>query len=169
MFFASLNLHFLKFFLTIPLSPWDLFMPAAKPPQTLLGSRLRQCREEKGWSQAQLGQKLGWEPNTAAPRISRYERGIHEADLQTLTKLSHLLDIPMACLFLDTEQDVEIFKLVLPLSEAEKISIKSIIDSWITMRSLPLPEQSKKIKQTGKNILSHERICNHKSPKASIK
>ncbi len=34
--------------------------------------------------------------NTTAPRISRYERGMHKPDLETIEKLAELLDIPAA-------------------------------------------------------------------------
>jgi len=34
--------------------------------------------------------------NTTAPRISRYERGMHKPDLETIEKLAELLDLPAA-------------------------------------------------------------------------
>ncbi len=34
--------------------------------------------------------------NTTAPRINRYERGMHKPDLETIEKLAELLDIPAA-------------------------------------------------------------------------
>ncbi|MDH5824217.1 helix-turn-helix transcriptional regulator [Luteimonas sp. RD2P54] len=75
-------------------------MPAALPASSTLGRRLRAARLAKGWTQAQLGQRL-LEPDdpdssTAAPRISRYERGMHKPDLATIEKLAKLLDLPAA-------------------------------------------------------------------------
>ena len=75
-------------------------MPAALPTATLFGKRLRAARLARGWTQAELGGVLGLEdPNTAAPRISRYERGMHEADFKTIEKLSKALGLPQAYFF----------------------------------------------------------------------
>ena len=73
-------------------------MPAALPTPSALGRRLRAARLAKGWTQAQLGERLLGldEPNTAAPRISRYERGMHTPDLGTIERLAQLLDLPAA-------------------------------------------------------------------------
>lgn len=75
-------------------------MPAALPTATLFGKRLRAARLAREWTQAELGGALGLEdPNTAAPRISRYERGMHEADFKTIEKLSKALGLPPAYFF----------------------------------------------------------------------
>lgn len=75
-------------------------MPAALPTATLFGKRLRAAREARGWTQADLGGVLALdEPNTAAPRISRYERGMHEPDFNTIEKLSKALGLPAAYFF----------------------------------------------------------------------
>lgn len=73
-------------------------MPAALPTATALGRRLRAARLAKKWTQAQLGERLLGldDPNTAAPRISRYERGMHKPDLDTIERLAKLLDLPAA-------------------------------------------------------------------------
>lgn len=75
-------------------------MPAALPTPSALGRRLRAARLAKGWTQAQLGQLLlgldDDDQNTAAPRISRYERGMHTPDLDTIERLAKLLDLPAA-------------------------------------------------------------------------
>lgn len=75
-------------------------MPSALPTTTVFGARLRQAREAKGWTQTQLGRALGLEDaNTAAPRISRYERGLHEPDLDTLYQLSAALGVDASYFF----------------------------------------------------------------------
>lgn len=75
-------------------------MPAFLPTATLFGQRLREARLAREWTQAELGAFLGLDdPNTAAPRISRYERGMHEADFKSLEKLSKALGLPPAYFF----------------------------------------------------------------------
>lgn len=61
----------------------SLLRPDARslPTSSTLGRRLRAARVAKGRNRAQLGERLlgmaEWDdPSTAAPRISRYQRGM---------------------------------------------------------------------------------------------
>ena len=119
-------------------------MPASLPAMTVLGSRLRQCRQSKGWSQAQLGEKLGWgEANTAAPRISRYERGIHEADMETLQKLSEILEVPIPCFFTPSENTSRIVTLVDSLSETEKEHALKMMEMWLYVKDVTVEQKAR--------------------------
>ena len=73
-------------------------MPVALPPSTALGRRLRAARLAHGWTQAELGERLfGVEDaNLIASRISRWERGMHKPDLDTVERLAKLLGLPAA-------------------------------------------------------------------------
>jgi len=57
--------------------------------------------------------------NTTAPRISRYERGMHKPDLETIEKLAELLDLP-AAYFVATSDVVAEAILVLSQLDASK-------------------------------------------------
>jgi transcriptional regulator with XRE-family HTH domain len=58
---------------------------------------LREARLAKGLTQADLGAVLGLdEENSAAPRISRYERGDRMPDLESMEKLGEALGLPVA-------------------------------------------------------------------------
>ncbi|MCU1079895.1 MULTISPECIES: helix-turn-helix transcriptional regulator [Stenotrophomonas] len=96
-------------------------MPAPQPTPTALGHRLRAARVAKGWTQAQLGEMLMGvdDSNTTAPRISRYERGMHKPDLETIEKLAELLDLP-AAYFLAASDVVAEAILVLSQLDARK-------------------------------------------------
>lgn len=72
-------------------------MPAPKKPASLFGRRLREARLAAGLSQAELGARLGLdEQNTGAPRVSRYETGLHQPDPQTAEELGRILGVPTA-------------------------------------------------------------------------
>ncbi|WP_349743714.1 helix-turn-helix domain-containing protein [Stenotrophomonas geniculata] len=110
-------------------------MPAPQPTPTALGHRLRAARVAKGWTQAQLGEMLMGvdDSNTTAPRISRYERGMHKPDLETIEKLAELLDLP-AAYFVAASDVVAEAILVLSQLDAKKQKqalglIKSLIDA----------------------------------------
>lgn len=90
--------------LTLPgQNPWsqrlrESRMPAALPTPTALGRRIRAARLARGWTQAQLGELVFGvdDPNSAAPRVSRWERGMHKPDLDTIEKLAKVLELPAA-------------------------------------------------------------------------
>lgn len=54
-----------------------------------LGSRLKEERESKGWSQLFVAEKIGI-TNTV---LSNYERDYRDPDTETLTKLADLYDV----------------------------------------------------------------------------
>ena len=51
--------------------------------------RLKEIREEKGFSQEQVAKVIGIRQQT----ISQYEKGITEPDIQTLKKLCDFFDV----------------------------------------------------------------------------
>lgn len=56
---------------------------------TMFAKRLRQAREERGWSQQQLADRVG----IARVTITMYEAGEREPDFETLTKLAQALGV----------------------------------------------------------------------------
>ena len=55
----------------------------------LRGDRVRELRKERGWSQGDLGAKIG----TDAGRISRYEAGKITPSLEALVRLADVLQV----------------------------------------------------------------------------
>jgi len=55
----------------------------------LLGDRVRELRKEHGWSQGELGERIG----TDAGRISRYEGGRITPSLEALVRLADALGV----------------------------------------------------------------------------
>lgn len=53
-----------------------------------LGERIKELRKERGWSQAELGEKVG----TDSQRISRYENGRITPSVDALVRLADVLD-----------------------------------------------------------------------------
>ncbi|MCL2556519.1 MAG: helix-turn-helix domain-containing protein [Firmicutes bacterium] len=51
--------------------------------------RIKELREEKGLTQAQLAKAIGFNYRT----ISQYERGINEPDLKTIKKLCDFFEV----------------------------------------------------------------------------
>ncbi len=65
--------------------------------------RLKQARLAKSLSQKELGILIGIDEFVAGTRINRYEKGVHEADIETAYRLALVLEVPLG--FLYTEDD----------------------------------------------------------------
>lgn len=57
--------------------------------------RIKILREAKGWSQAQLGEKVG----VTASAVSYWENGVRDPGVETLRKLAAVLGTDMNYLF----------------------------------------------------------------------
>ncbi|WP_425510262.1 helix-turn-helix domain-containing protein [Xanthomonas bonasiae] len=97
------------------------FMPAPLPPASIFGRRLREARLARGMNQATLGAVLGLEEeNTAAPRISRYERGDRMPDNESMAKLAEALGLPVAYFHAVSEPMAEAILVMSQLAEEEQ-------------------------------------------------
>lgn len=70
--------------------------------------RLRASRLASGLSQKKLGVLAGIDEFAASARINRYERGIHEVDVQTAQHLAMVLNVPLAYFYADDDQLAEL-------------------------------------------------------------
>jgi transcriptional regulator with XRE-family HTH domain len=68
---------------------WSLIEDSDEEEAMALGERIRQLRKEHGWSQAELGSKVG----TDSQRISRYENGRITPSVEALVRLADALEV----------------------------------------------------------------------------
>jgi transcriptional regulator with XRE-family HTH domain len=92
-------------------------------PTATVGECLRQLRETKGLSQAELGRMLG----LSGPTISRYERGEMQIDADDLPRFAELLGAHPAQFF-DTPAPTRLPTAV-PLSTAGEAFLDGIDDA----------------------------------------
>jgi transcriptional regulator with XRE-family HTH domain len=83
-------------------------MAGNKGTSTVFGKRLRETRLLAGMPQDKLGVAIGLDETVASARISRYETGQHEPPYQTAQHLATVLSIPVAYLYCDGDDLVEI-------------------------------------------------------------
>ncbi len=96
-------------------------MPQPKPPTSVFGKRLRAARLALGWTQAELGRRIGMEEqNTGAPRVSRYETGQHDPDPATAEALAKVLGLPVAYFYATPDVLADIILLVSQLPAAKQ-------------------------------------------------
>jgi transcriptional regulator with XRE-family HTH domain len=76
---------------------WVWHLHEEGPPPMALGDRIRQLRKEAGWSQAELGDKIG----TDSQRVSRYETGKITPSLDAIIRIAEALNISIDHLLID--------------------------------------------------------------------
>ena len=81
----------------------------------IFSRRLKEVRLAKGLSQKRLGILAGIDEFVASTRINRYEKGVHQANIEVVQQLSAVLEVPMAYFY--TEDD----------------DLASLLMSWIKM------------------------------------
>lgn len=99
--------------------------------------RLKEARLDRGWSQKELGIEAGLDRFVASTRINRYEVGVHEPDLSTVTRLASALGIPAAYFFADDDRLARIILAFDSMSETEKSQLLRSIDSKTSSRKSP--------------------------------
>jgi transcriptional regulator with XRE-family HTH domain len=92
---------------------------------SIVAKRLKEARQKAGLSQKQLGIKAGIDPFSASARINQYERGKHMPDLQTLTRLAAVMQVPVPYLYC---QDAELAELIVKFAAAGKAERKRLLD-----------------------------------------
>lgn len=81
----------------------------------IFSRRLKEIRLAKGLSQKRLGILAGIDEFVASTRINRYEKGVHQANIEVVQQLSAVLEVPLAYFY--TEDD----------------DLASLLMSWIKM------------------------------------
>lgn len=69
----------------------------------IFSQRLKKVRLAKGLSQKRLGILAGIDEFAASTRINRYEKGVHQANIEVVQQLSAVLGVPLAYFY--TEDD----------------------------------------------------------------
>jgi transcriptional regulator with XRE-family HTH domain len=103
-----------------------------------VGQRIRRLRQERGWSQAQLGQRL----ETHQKQVSSYERGVHVPSADLLIRIAEIFDVSLDYLLAGTvaaSQRAEIadrdlvrqMELIDKLPPEDKTAIKAVLNSFI--------------------------------------
>lgn len=87
--------------------------------------RLKEARLAAGFSQKKLGIAAGIDEFVASTRINRYEKGVHEADIQTAQKLAETLNVPLAYFYVENDQ---LANIVVNFDKLSLEDIENIID-----------------------------------------
>jgi len=103
-----------------------------------LGQRIKRLRQEEGWSQAQLGHKLG----VHQKQVSGYERGIHVPSSELLIRIANAFGVSLDYLVSGGKEDspridiadkelIRHMEAVDKLPAKDKEAVKAVLESFI--------------------------------------
>ena len=87
---------------------------------SIVGKRIKELREQLGWSQERIGVAIGIDESSSRARISRYELGIHEPPLPTARLIADALEVPLTYLYCEDDKVAELLLALHRLSAEER-------------------------------------------------
>ena len=73
-------------------------------PTSIVGRRIKELREQLGWSQEKIGVAIGIDESSSRARISRYELGVHEPPVPTARAIAEALGVPLAYMYCEDDR-----------------------------------------------------------------
>ena len=95
---------------------------------SIVARRLKEARMQAGLSQGQLGAKAGMDKFSSSARISQYEHGKHMPDLQTLTRLASVLQMPVPYFYCEDSDLAELIAKFANLTKAQRRELRSSME-----------------------------------------
>jgi transcriptional regulator with XRE-family HTH domain len=71
---------------------------------SIVGRRIKELREQLGWSQEKIGVAIGIDESSSRARISRYELGVHEPPVPTARLIAEALGVPLAYMYCEDDK-----------------------------------------------------------------
>ncbi|MRI44808.1 XRE family transcriptional regulator [Stenotrophomonas sp. MH181796] len=113
-----------------------------------MAARLRQARILRGFSQREVGVRMGLDKDTASARISRYESESMTVSLEALFELAQALDVPPAYLLATTPAMADAILALGVESEAQQAKLSKALEE---LTALPPGKR----KQAIERLLAH--------------
>ncbi|MEQ9913570.1 helix-turn-helix domain-containing protein [Pectobacterium polaris] len=95
----------------------------------IFSQRLKDARLLRGLSQKGLGIAAGIDEFVASARINRYEKGVHEANLVTASRLAEALDVPLAYFYAADDNLAKMILTFAELSTAEQTALLNSLEN----------------------------------------
>jgi transcriptional regulator with XRE-family HTH domain len=89
----------------------------------IFAKRLKTARAMRGLSQRALGGLMAGDKANGSVRINRYEQEVNRADMDTAAALAKVLDVPLAYLFAEDDDQAEMLLAFAKLSKSERAKL----------------------------------------------
>lgn len=102
-----------------------------KKGRHVLGQAEEVAMRAGGWQKARMEQQMHeWFGEVvASTRINRYEKGVHEVNIETAQLLANVLEVPLAYLYTADNELAELMLLFLQLSQNERSDLLKRLQS----------------------------------------
>ena len=89
----------------------------------IFAKRLKAARALRGLSQRALGGLVTDDKANGSVRINRYEQMVNRADMDTAAQLARALDVPLAYLFAEEDDQADLLLAFAELSKSERAKL----------------------------------------------
>ncbi|HDS1106776.1 MULTISPECIES: helix-turn-helix domain-containing protein [Stenotrophomonas] len=113
-------------------------------PRAVVAARLRQARQLRGFSQREVGVRMGLDKDTASARISRYESESMAISLESLFELAAALDVPPAYLLASSPAMASAILALGEHNEAQQVRLAEVLEK---LSGLPPKKRNALIEQ----------------------
>jgi transcriptional regulator with XRE-family HTH domain len=97
--------------------------------------RLKAARALRGLSQRALGGIVSGDKASGSARINRYEQMVNRADMDTASALAQALDVPLAYLFAEEDDQANLLLAFAKLSKGERAALLSMAQQMASKKS----------------------------------
>jgi len=94
-----------------------------------IGERIRRAREQRGWTQGELAQRLGKNATT----VSNYENGNRTIRITELPELARVLEVPIAYFFESEEQITERLAELVDALQSQRVLDDHLLQEFIDL------------------------------------
>lgn len=101
--------------------------------------RLKEARQRLDISQTAVGIAAAVDPSVASTRFNRYEKGVHEPDMETAARIADVLNVPLPWLFTSDENLAE---LILNFASLSSDSQLHLLEASRQMMNIPPREDT---------------------------
>lgn len=92
----------------------------------IFAKRLKAARALRGLSQRALGGMVSGDKANGSVRINRYEQMVNRADMDTAAELARALDVPLAYLFAEDDDQAELLLTFNSLSKTARSKLLGV-------------------------------------------
>jgi len=110
--YRSCSQHHSHDYLRVPLTVTGIF-----------AKRLKAARALRGLSQRALGALVSGNKENGSVRINRYEQEVNRADMDTAASIAQALEVPLAYLFAEADDQADMLLAFSQLSKAERAKL----------------------------------------------
>ncbi|KFG95527.1 transcriptional regulator [Burkholderia paludis] len=96
-----------------------------------LAQRLKEARQRSGLSQERLGIEAGLDPMSASTRMNRYELGKRVPDLELVSRLAVVLQVPAAYFYAADDAEADLLLKFHRLTKTQKKSVVEFVNEIV--------------------------------------